>query len=1004
MTVDIERLKKLFLEAIEITDREVRERFIDEQTSDDNELRGHLMEMIAAHGQPAPALDAPFLTARDAEALGEVFHVTPESDRPVSPEHHGMILGGKYKLLELVGEGGMGSVWMAEQLEPVRRKVAVKLVKAGMDTRLVLARFEVERQALALMDHPNIAKVLDGGMTELGRPYFVMEYVHGLPITQYCDDNRLGIDERLKLFATICQAVQHAHQKGIIHRDIKPGNLLIAMQDGQPVAKVIDFGLAKAMNQPLSDQSLYTLHGMMLGTPSYMSPEQAETNNLDIDTRTDIYSLGVVLYELLTGSTPLDAKTFRKAAWQEMMAMIRETDPPCPSVRLSSSDALPGVAARRHIEPAKLTRLVRGELDWIVMKCLEKDRSRRYESAGGLADDLARHLADDVVVARPPSTAYRWKKFIRRHRTHALAGAVVVIALAVGLVSTILALVDSRNKRSEAVAAQRNEAKQRERAEFAENEARNNERRAREIAEAESRARASSDRRLEQLNDAYQVLSTVFRNLNPRSGEKDGQPLQVVLGDRLAQAARQLDANPIEDKLTMARIRTTLGLSMLGLGQANSAAELLSQALASFQSELGPDHRETLDCRFKLAQAYLDDGKRELALREHQACHDLRKATLELNHPDILLSQSAIGLCHLKSGMPDLAIEKLREAGDLQTSILGPQHPNTLDTLNNLALAYLSKKRHDLALPVLEVVLNAQRSLHGEEHPDTLDAMNNFAVCKRAVGNPDEFIPVFERLVELSRKRLGENHPDTLARMNNLASTFRETGQLDKSIPMHEEIVARKRARLGELHPGTLLSIANLGRNYQLAGRLKEAEPLLQKAYSYSGQFPELVFVEPHLAECLANLGQKEEAAALIVSAIASARSSLAPQSPELAARLAQLGWFCVKIELPALEKAESALRESLAIRESLAPDDWSTFNTRCVLGAALMKQGKLTEAEPMLLAGYEGMNSRFARIPHDIRVSRFVESLASLVDLYTALDKPDEAEKWQQVLNAAKD
>jgi eukaryotic-like serine/threonine-protein kinase len=1003
MTVDIERLKRLFLEAIELPDRAARDQFVNEQTSGESGLRGRLLDMVAAHEHPARALDSPFLEAQDAQALGQACPALPGSERSLSPEQAGMLLDGKYKLLELVGEGGMGSVWMAEQMEPVRRKVALKLVKAGMDTRQVLMRFEIERQALALMDHPNIAKVLDGGMTELGRPYFVMEFVRGLPITRYCDDNRLGITERLKLFTTVCQAVQHAHQKGIIHRDIKPGNLLIAMQDGRPVAKVIDFGLAKAMNQPLSDRSLYTLHGMMLGTPSYMSPEQAETNNLDIDTRTDIYSLGVVLYELLTGSTPLDTQAFRQAAWQEMMALIRDTDPPCPSDRLSSSDALPSVAARRHIEPAKLTRMVKGELDWIVMKCLEKDRARRYESADGLADDLERHLADDVVVARPPSAAYRWKKFLRRHRSQAMAGALVMLALAAGLVSTRLALNDAMNQRSDAVAAQRNEAKQRERAEHAESEARTNEQRAREIAESESRARASSERRLEQLNNAYHVLATVFRNLNPGAGEKDGQPLQVVLGDRLAQAARELDANPVEDALTMARIRKTLGDSMLGLGQANSATALLTQALNSLTSELGASHPETLECRFNLAHAYLEDGKRDLALGEHQACHDLRTASLEINHPDILRSQSAIGLCHLRSGMPDVAIKVLREAADLQKSILGPQHHDTLDTLNNLALAYLDQKRHDLALPVFADVLNAQRALCGEEHPETLNALNNFAVCKQAVGKPDELIPVFERLVELSRKHLGANHPDTLARMNNLASTFRETGQLDKSIPMHEEIVARKRDRLGENHPGTLLSIANLGRNYQVAGRNEDARPLLEKAYSYSGQFPELAFVEPHLAECLAVLGRKEEAAELLGSAIGEARNSLAPESPELAARLAQLGWFCVKIELPMLDKAESALRESLAIRERLFPDDWTTFNSRCVLGAALMKQGKLAEAETLLLAGYQGMQTRLTRIQHDVRQSRVVESLTYLVELYTALDKPDEARKWQQLLDAAK-
>ena len=295
----------------------------------------------------------------------------------------------------------MGTVWVAEQFQPVRRKVALKLIKAGMDSKTVLSRFEAERQALALMDHPNIAKVLDGGTTENGRPFFVMEYVKGIPFTKYCDDAHLSIAERLALFVPVCQAVQHAHQKGIIHRDLKPSNILVCLYDGRPVPKVIDFGLAKAMHQPLTEHTLHTAHGVMMGTPLYMSPEQAEFNNLDVDTRTDIYALGVVLYELLTGTTPLEKQRFQEAAWQEMLRVIQEEEPQRPSARLSGSASLPSLAAQRHLEPAKLARLVRGELDWIVMKCLEKDRSRRYDTANGLARDVERYLTDELVEAAP---------------------------------------------------------------------------------------------------------------------------------------------------------------------------------------------------------------------------------------------------------------------------------------------------------------------------------------------------------------------------------------------------------------------------------------------------------------------------------------------------------------------------------------------------------------------------------------------------------------------------
>ena len=323
--------------------------------------------------------------------------VMPRQPQFPIPARRGV--AGRYKLLEAIGEGGMGAVWVAEQTQPVRRKVALKLIKAGMDSKSVLARFEAERQALAVMDHPNIAKVLDGGLTETGRPFFVMEYVKGVPITEYCDAARLSMPERLQLFVQVCQAVQHAHQKGIIHRDLKPSNILVAPHDDRPVPKVIDFGLAKAMHQPLTEQTLHTAHGALLGTPLYMSPEQAQLNNLDVDTRSDLYSLGVLLYELLTGTTPLEKQRFKEAAWDEIRRIIREEEPPRPSMRLSSSQALPSLAAGRQTEPAQLTKLVRGELDWIVMKALEKDRTRRYETANGFALDIQRYLAGEPVLA-----------------------------------------------------------------------------------------------------------------------------------------------------------------------------------------------------------------------------------------------------------------------------------------------------------------------------------------------------------------------------------------------------------------------------------------------------------------------------------------------------------------------------------------------------------------------------------------------------------------------------
>jgi len=427
---DPSAVEDIFLAALEKGTPEERAAFLNAACKDDSDLRRRVERLLEAHPKAGSFLEAP--ARPDGE---ETAAYVPTG------EHVGAVIAGRYKLLEQIGEGGMGTVWVAEQTQPVRRKVALKLIKAGMDSRTVVSRFEAERQALALMDHPNIAKVLDGGTTESGHPFFVMEYVKGVPFTRYCDDARLTIAQRLTLFVPACQAVQHAHQKGIIHRDLKPSNILVCLYDGKPVPKVIDFGLAKAMHQPLTEHTLYTAHGVMMGTPVYMSPEQAELNNLDVDTRTDIYALGVILYELLTGTTPLERHRFQEAAWQEMLRLIKEEEPPRPSARLSGSGSLPSVAAQRQLEPVKLTRLVRGELDWIAMKCLEKDRSRRYETANGLARDVEHYLADEPVEACPPSARYRLSKFARKYKKALATGAVfAVILIAAAVISTTLAV------------------------------------------------------------------------------------------------------------------------------------------------------------------------------------------------------------------------------------------------------------------------------------------------------------------------------------------------------------------------------------------------------------------------------------------------------------------------------------------------------------------------------------------------------------------------------------
>jgi WD40 repeat protein/serine/threonine protein kinase len=447
--MDPNRIQAVFLLAVEASDAAARAQVLDRECGADAGLRQRLEALLAAHDASGVFLDRPPMPPNSTG--GEPVVPAPGvSTGPFSPDEAPGTMIGPYKLLQLMGKGGMGAVWMADQTAPVQRRVAVKIIKSDLSGKQILARFEAERQALAMMDHPNIAKVLDAGATGSGRPYFVMELVKGIPFSRYCDQEHLPPKERLELFIPVCNAVQHAHQKGIIHRDLKPSNVLIALYDGKPVPKVIDFGIAKATHQKLTERTLFTEVGHLIGTLEYMAPEQAELNNLDIDTRADIYSLGVMLYEILTGAPPFSGKQLRSAAFAEMLRIIREVEPSKPSTKISSSDELPTIAAKRKLEPKSLARFLRGDLDWIVMKCLEKDRGRRYETANQLGQELGRFLADEPVQAGPPSAAYRAKKFLTRNKGPALAAGLVVLALVAGIIGTTLGFIAEGVQRGKA--------------------------------------------------------------------------------------------------------------------------------------------------------------------------------------------------------------------------------------------------------------------------------------------------------------------------------------------------------------------------------------------------------------------------------------------------------------------------------------------------------------------------------------------------------------------------
>src|SRR6516164_6028215 len=611
-------VEDIFLAAVEKATPEERAAYLDEACRSDAELRRRVERLLAAHPKVGDFLEQPPPEAPSPGTPGATVDSAPglpETEDYGDPTARvGALLAGKYKLVEEIGEGGMGSVFLAQQTEPVKRAVAVKVIKAGMDSKAVLARFEAERQALAMMDHPHIARVLDAGTTDGGRPFFVMELVKGTPITRYCDEHKLTPRQRLELVVPVCQAIQHAHQKGIIHRDLKPSNVLVALYDDRPVPKVIDFGVAKAAGQSLTDKTLLTSFGALVGTPEYMSPEQASLNNLDIDTRSDVYALGVLLYELLTGTTPVDKKSLGKAAVLEILRIVREVEAPRPSAKLSGIDTLPSVAANRGTEPARLSRLLKGELDWVVMKALEKDRTRRYDTANGLARDIQRYLADEVVEARPPSVGYRVSKFVRRHKGQVLAAGLVLLALLAGITGTTFGLF-------RAEAARRDEAQQRAAAEKA--------------AEAERLAKLDADTRRKEAetNLAFakkgnEILGSVFAGLDPKANYATVADLRNALRDNLNKAVKDLEGSAIGEPLEVAAMQNTLGMSLLGLGEASLAVEVFQKVLATRKAKLGPDHPDTLISMNELAWAYQDSGQLAKAVTLYEETLEKSRAKL----------------------------------------------------------------------------------------------------------------------------------------------------------------------------------------------------------------------------------------------------------------------------------------------------------------------------------------------------------------------------------------
>jgi eukaryotic-like serine/threonine-protein kinase len=671
---------------------------------------------------------------------------------------------GPYKLVQPIGEGGFGKVFMAEQDQPVHRLVALKVIKPGMDTDRVVARFESERQALALMTHPNIAQIIDGGATASGRPYFVMELVRGVAITDFCDQNQYSAATRLKLFVSVCQAIQHAHHKGIIHRDIKPSNVMVTLNDGTPLVKIIDFGVAKAIGVQLTENSLSTAYGQIIGTPVYMSPEQASMSRLDVDTRSDVYSLGVLLYELLTGTTPIETSRLQDAGYAGIERLIREAEPPRPSSRLSTlGDSATTVAANRATDPKHLCRLLVGDLDWIVMKALEKDRNRRYASPGSFAEDVERYLRREAILARPPSAVYRLTRFAQRHHVVVAAVAAVTAALVTGTtIATWQAVVATRAKH-EALAA----------------------------ATAESQAKQVA---VAKEAETQAVLGFVQRQIlaaaRPK-GRNGGLGPGVTLREAIDAALPFVEKSFRDQPLTEARLRQTLGDSFWYLGDGKAAEAQYEPARAIFTRVLGPDHRDTIQSGIQLGIAYGIQGRTQESVKLYEEILPICKATLGTDSRETLQSMNnlAMGLWDLDKHEDAIRIH--REVLEIKKAKYGPDDRSTLTTMTNLANGYHSLHRYEDALKLREETFELFKAKYGADDYDTLMAMHNLGSNLRALGRFTDALRVHEETRARRESTLGVDHPDALISVWSVAQDLIKLDRGALAVPLLDECLQR---------------------------------------------------------------------------------------------------------------------------------------------------------------------------------------------------------------------
>jgi non-specific serine/threonine protein kinase/serine/threonine-protein kinase len=727
----------------------------------------------------------------DPERLNQLFAIGKENgDVPYAelseavPEAEGKAeeLGswvGRYRLLGILGEGGMGIVYLAQQEHPIQRQVALKVIKPGMDTRRVIARFEAERQTLAMLDHPNIAHIHDAGTTKSGRPFFVMEHVEGLPITDHCDRNKLSLKERLRLFEQVCQAIHHAHQKGIIHRDIKPSNILVATQEDRAIPKVIDFGVARAIKQPLTERTLSTEQGQLVGTPEYMSPEQLDLVDAGADTRSDVYSLGVLLYVLLAGALPFESETVREQGLEHLRRIAREQDPKPPSTRLTSlGEKAAEIARNRRTDVRTLAKDLRNELEWIPLKAMAKDREQRYRSAAELADDIRNYLDHAPLVAGPPSGMYRICKFLRRHRNPAIGTAALLAALIAGTVVSTLFAIQAREQARAAAAIN---------------------------AFFNGNLLDSLSPGVTNVGEAtvYSVLDTASQNLKDQF--KD-QPL------------------------VEASIRQTLANSYLNLGDYTSAEKHQSLALQLRREHLGERHLDTLDSVFGTA-----------ALRWHQARYDeaeqlglkvldTQKRLLGSEHTSTLLTMNLLGLIHREQGRFDDARQLLEQTVNIARRVLGNDHEYTLLFTGNLAHVYRRQSFFREAEVLVERILPAYQRAWGEEHPHTLDQIHLLGMLYSRHKDPADALPLLLKELDVKRRVLGESHHGIQSPMDSIAKIYTQKGLYDQAEPLALKSLEISMSRYGEESLDTFWAMKRLAALRAAQKRYDDAETLLKKA------------------------------------------------------------------------------------------------------------------------------------------------------------------------------